>query len=182
MTSWRLYNLGDEGGRKGGGQRETWWLAKFTLIIQISQWHRLMVLLSLKMETRENKTQGAFPRKGNSTHVPSAQEAGVSSPWPMLQCQAAIRRQWARPHLLLQEKVLLMLYFWYWNLWNQASLVTQWWRICLAMQEFWVWSLGWEDPLEKKMVTHSSILAWGIPWTEKPGRKGSQNSQTRLSD
>ena len=38
------------------------------------------------------------------------------------------------------------------------------------MQETWVRSLGWEDLLEKEMVTHSSILAWGIPWTEEPGR------------
>ena len=38
-----------------------------------------------------------------------------------------------------------------------------------AMQETWVWSLGWEDPPEKEMVTHSSILAWRIPWTEEPG-------------
>jgi len=37
-----------------------------------------------------------------------------------------------------------------------------------AMQELWVLSLGWEDPLEEEMVTHSSILAWEIPWTEKP--------------
>ena len=37
-----------------------------------------------------------------------------------------------------------------------------------AMQETWVQSLGWEDPLEKEMATHSSILAWRIPWTEKP--------------
>ena len=39
-----------------------------------------------------------------------------------------------------------------------------------AMQETWVRSLGWEDPLEKGMATHSSILAWRIPWTEEPGR------------
>ena len=38
------------------------------------------------------------------------------------------------------------------------------------MWETWVQSLGREDPLEKEMVTHSSILAWRIPWTEKPGR------------
>ena len=38
-----------------------------------------------------------------------------------------------------------------------------------AMQETWVRSLGWEDPLEKEMATHSSILAWRIPWTEEPG-------------
>ena len=38
-----------------------------------------------------------------------------------------------------------------------------------AMQETWVLSLGQEDPLEKRMATHSSILAWRIPWTEEPG-------------
>ena len=38
-----------------------------------------------------------------------------------------------------------------------------------AMQEIWVRSLGQEDPLEKEMETHSSILAWEIPWTEEPG-------------
>jgi len=40
----------------------------------------------------------------------------------------------------------------------------------LVMQEAWVQSLGWEDPLEEDMATHSSILAGKIPWTEKPGR------------
>ena len=39
-----------------------------------------------------------------------------------------------------------------------------------AMQETWVRSLGWEDTLEKEMATHSSTLAWKIPWTEKLGR------------
>ena len=39
-----------------------------------------------------------------------------------------------------------------------------------AMRETWVPSLGWEDPLEKGMATHSSILAWRILWTEEPGR------------
>ena len=39
----------------------------------------------------------------------------------------------------------------------------------LAMQETWVRSLGREDPLEKEMATHSSILAWGLLWTEEPG-------------
>ena len=38
-----------------------------------------------------------------------------------------------------------------------------------AMPEAWVQSLGWEDPLEHGMATHSSILAWRIPWTEEPG-------------
>jgi len=38
-----------------------------------------------------------------------------------------------------------------------------------AVQETWVIILGWEDPLEKEMATHSSILAWRTPWTEEPG-------------
>ena len=46
-----------------------------------------------------------------------------------------------------------------------------------AMRETRVWSLGWEDPLEKEMATHSSTLAWKIPWTEEPGRLKSMGSQ-----
>ena len=46
----------------------------------------------------------------------------------------------------------------------------------LAMQETWVPSLGWEDALEKEMTTHSSILAWEIPWTEEPGGLQSMGS------
>ena len=46
-----------------------------------------------------------------------------------------------------------------------------------AMQETWVGSLGWEDPLEKGKATHSNILAWRIPWTEEPGRVQSMGSQ-----
>ena len=46
-----------------------------------------------------------------------------------------------------------------------------------AMQETRVRSLGWEDPLEKEMATHSSILAWKIPWIEEPGRIHSMGLQ-----
>ena len=45
------------------------------------------------------------------------------------------------------------------------------------MQEMWVWSLGREDPLEKEMATHSSILAWEIPWAEEADRLQSMGSQ-----
>jgi len=55
-----------------------------------------------------------------------------------------------------------------------------------AMQETWVLSLGPEDPLEKGMATHSSILAWRIPWTQEPGRlhtiHGVTKSKTQLSN
>ena len=46
-----------------------------------------------------------------------------------------------------------------------------------AMQETWVRSLGWEDPLEKGMAAHPSILAWRIPWAEEPGGLQSLGSQ-----
>ena len=46
-----------------------------------------------------------------------------------------------------------------------------------AVRETQVQSLGWEDPLEEEMATHSSILAWKIPWTEEPGRLRSVGSQ-----
>ena len=54
----------------------------------------------------------------------------------------------------------------YSNVW--ASLVAQMVKIPPAMQETWVQSLGWDDPLEKGMSTHCSILAWESPWTEEP--------------
>ena len=46
-----------------------------------------------------------------------------------------------------------------------------------AVQEIWVRSLGWEDPLEEEMATHSGSLAWRIPWTEEPGGLLSTGSQ-----
>ena len=51
---------------------------------------------------------------------------------------------------------------------NKASLVAQTVKNPPVVQEVWVQSLGWKDPLEKEMATHSSILACRIPWTEKP--------------
>ena len=61
----------------------------------------------------------------------------------------------------------------------RTSLVAQMAKNLLAMQETWVQSLGWEDPLEEGMATHSSILAWRIPGTEEPGRLQSMGPQVR---
>ena len=58
-----------------------------------------------------------------------------------------------------------------------ASLVVQIEKNLPAMQEAWARSLGQEDPLEKRMVTSSSILAWRIPWTEETGRLQSMGLQ-----
>ena len=63
-----------------------------------------------------------------------------------------------------------------------ASLVAQTGKNPSAMQETWLQSLGWEDPLEEGMATHSSILAWKIPWTEEPGGLQSIGSQRVTHD
>ena len=63
-----------------------------------------------------------------------------------------------------------------------ASLMAQMVKNLPAMQETWVWTLGWEDSLEKGMATHTSILAWRIPWTEEPGRLQPMGSQTDRHD
>ena len=55
--------------------------------------------------------------------------------------------------------------------------MAQWQRIHLPMQETQIQSLDQEDSLEKEMTTHSSILAWELPWTEEPGRLQSMGSQ-----
>ena len=64
----------------------------------------------------------------------------------------------------------------------RASLVAQTVKNPPAMQETQVQSLGREDPLEKEMATHSSILAWRIPWTEESGRLQSMGSQRISQD
>ena len=58
-----------------------------------------------------------------------------------------------------------------------ASLVAQMVKNLHAMQETWVQSLGQEDPLEKETATYSSILAWRLPWAEKPDRLQSMGLQ-----
>ena len=55
----------------------------------------------------------------------------------------------------------------------RTSLLAQRVKNLPAVQETQVRSLGWEDPLEKEMATHSSILAWRMPWTEEPGGRRS---------
>ena len=58
-----------------------------------------------------------------------------------------------------------------------TSLVDQTVKNLPAMWQTWIGSLGWEDPLEEGMATHSSILAWEIPWIEEPGRLESMGLQ-----
>ena len=72
----------------------------------------------------------------------------------------------------IHSKLFIIRYTFSW-----ASLVPQRLKRLPSVWETGVRSLGWEDPLEKEMVTHSGILAWRIPWTEEPGRLQSTGSQ-----
>ena len=99
-----------------------------------------------------------------------------SSFWPLKAIEiyviniSKIKRKWSINHYVENLKDCLFLKLW-------ASLVVQRVKCLPAMRESQVWSLGQEDPLEKEMATHSSILAWRIPWTEEPGRLQSTGSQ-----
>ena len=64
-----------------------------------------------------------------------------------------------------------------WSIIDLGFLVAQMLKNLPAMQETLIWSMGWEDPLEKGMASHSSIPAWRIPWTQEPGRLPSMRSQ-----
>ena len=78
-----------------------------------------------------------------------------------LQCRRPKFDSWLRNPLEKEGIGCPLQYSW-------ASLVAQTVKNLPAMWETWVRSLGWEDPLEEGIATHSSILAWGIPWTEEP--------------
>ena len=80
--------------------------------------------------------------------------------------------------LLVYMNIYAYIYIYY--IW--ASLVAQGLKRLPAMRETWVRSLGWEDPLEKEIATHSTILAWRIPWTEEPGGLQSTRSQRVVHD
>ena len=80
---------------------------------------------------------------------------------------------WGRKESDMTEQLHFHFLSWYYG----ASLVAQTVKRLPTMRETWVQSLGREDPLEKEMATHSSILAWKIPWTEEPGGLQSMGSQ-----
>ena len=73
--------------------------------------------------------------------------------------------------------LVLILFFLTITFASGASWVAQTVKNLSAMQDTWIQSLGPEDPLEKGTATHSNILAWRIPWTEKPGGLQSMDSQ-----
>ena len=86
---------------------------------------------------------------------------------------------------LKQKRIIYCIFLLNLGICTWASLVAQMVKNPAAMLETWVRSLGWEDPLKKGMATHSSILAWRIPWIEEPWQATVHRvtkSPTRLSD
>ena len=86
-------------------------------------------------------------------------------------CQHTVTTVWLFPKTVRVHLSPLLLIL------SCASLVAEAVKRLSTMQKTWVWSLGREDSLEKEMASHSSTLAWNIPWTEKPGRLQSMGSQ-----
>ena len=95
----------------------------------------------------------------------------VRKRWDVYSC-----RQQRPPHGQLSYREAWGVGGWWWGIpvsFPGSSVV----KNLPTMQETGIQSLGWEDPLEKEMATHSSILAWEIPWTEETGRLQSMGSQ-----
>ena len=126
-------------------------------------------------------------RKPTRISVPSPSLTRKFSYIPILQLSVLWSCSPFSGHLIILHTITLFLTFFYLNQLNQllyikyenywASLVLQWWRIHLPMQEKQLQSVRQKDPLEKEMEAHSNILAWKIPWTEKPGGLQSMGSQ-----
>ena len=125
--------------------------------------HVLYYLLGLRL--LELKGTYSQPHLGGSFHFPPGGLHALSHNtfWTilLLSLQTSLSALVLLCYLLLILAVALN--------YALASLVAQWLKCLPPMWETRVQSLGQEDPLEKEMVTHSSILAWRIPWTEEPG-------------
>ena len=112
----------------------------------------------------------ATPSRILAWRIPWMEESGRYSPWGREELD-----MWERLHFLFSFKWVTCCSW----IWMNFGLS---WRLrdlppMQEMHKTWVWSLGWEVPLENGMVIHSRILAWRIPWTEKPGRLQSVESQ-----
>ena len=141
------------------------------------------VILFLNLHVRwllhKRKEQYPFflPVIKYQTHQRSEAEASLG--WAAYNEQNSTRSQGQRVTVLRKgsEKADLLSVLSFWKDSNPASLVAQMVKNLPAIWVTWIYFLGREDPLEKGMATHSSILAWGIPWTEQPGGQQSMGSQ-----
>ena len=137
---------------------------------------------------------GFHPWSGNfvlhlamKIHVPQVRPSAAKHTHTHTHTESAFIFYFFEVHFLIflwQEiPIIQNQYFFFFFNQSITGLVVK--RIHLPMWETWVQSLSWEDPLEKEMAAHSSILAWKIPWTEKPSKAavhGAAKSRTQLSD
>ena len=89
---------------------------------------------------------------------------------------------WDKFYLYFKKKSNFTKQICYWSRRHRDFPLAQMVKSLPAILETWVWSLGPEDPLEKEMATHSSILASKIPWMEEPGRRQSIGSQLDMTE
>ena len=109
-------------------------------------------------------------------NLTTASQKKVSSLFPTPGWGSSSNWEWATLRSHRHQGSFRVFFFFFLSLVCDVYLVAQLVTNLPALQEAWVQSLGWEDPLEKEMTTHSSILAWEIPWTEEPGRLQSMGS------
>ena len=109
-------------------------------------------------------------------NLTTASPKKVSSLFPTPEWGLSSNCEWATLHSHGHQGSFRFLFF-FLSLVCDVYLVAHLVKNLSALQESWVWSLAWEDPLEKEMATCSSIPAWEIPWTEEPGRLQSMASQ-----
>ena len=137
--------------------------------------HR-MSFLSLFKRSLRNKT---FNLQANGHQLPAIHGLEEANGTPLqYSCLGNLVDRgawWATVHGVAKSRTRLSDFTHFTCTW--ASLVTQTGKNPPAMEETRVRSLGWEDPLERGMATHSSILAWRIPWTEEPGGQQSMGLQ-----
>jgi len=141
--------------------RRPWKLKVKTIII----WICLEYLLKKKMKTITQNSKSI----SITTYVESRESLEIQEKKFFFKSSVGERLQWQREAVILFKLNALYVYKGYPGSSNGKELPEMW--------ETQVWFLDWEVPLEEGMATHSSILAWRIPWTEEPGGLWSMGSQ-----
>ena len=138
-------------------------------VVKTSPSNARMQVWSLTGEIRSHMPQGQKPKTYNRSNIVT----NSIKTFKMVHIKKKkIFKKMKEKYFLRQTKTKIE------GIWGQwSSLGAQIVKNLPAMQETWVLPLGWEDPLEKRMSTRSSICAWRIPWTEEPGRLQSMGSQ-----
>ena len=134
--------------------------------------HPLLLLSLIFPSIRVFSNESALPNRWPEYSWPSNEYVGLISfriDWLNLLAVQGTLKSLLQQHSLKTSVLSCSAFLGQSLNFSWASLVAQLVKNPPAVQKAWVRSLGWEDPLEKEMALHSSILAWEIPWTEEPG-------------